>query len=89
MLAYVIALGTVNGMEVEESPHPALRKTLSVPSQQDIWPIMAAETDDSGYTPLLTACKIYRDYKVSGVIRPSFQNSWLALHSPEILPVSR
>lgn len=52
-------------MEVDEPPPPALEKKTSVPSQQDIWPIMAAETDSEGYTPLLTACKVYRDYRVS------------------------
>jgi len=53
-----------NSMEVDDAPPPALSKSMSIPSQQDIWPLMAAETDQHGYTAFLTACKVYRDYKV-------------------------
>jgi len=58
----VISESSVNGMEVDEKP-PALEKMVSIASQEEIWPVMATELDHKGYTPLLWACKVYRDYK--------------------------
>lgn len=58
----------VNGMEVDEEQYPKLAKVNSIASQEDIWPIMATELDHQGYTPLLLACKIYRDFKVIFVL---------------------
>ena len=51
-------------MEVDEVSQPKLEKMSSLASQEDIWPMMATEYDNEGYTPLLWACKIYRDFKV-------------------------
>jgi hypothetical protein len=54
-------------MEVDEVSQPKLEKMSSIASQEDIWPMMATEYDNDGYTPLLWACKIYRDFKVSKI----------------------
>ncbi|KAL4238217.1 hypothetical protein ACF0H5_002929 [Mactra antiquata] len=59
---------TVNGMEVDEITPPRLEKINSIASQEDIWPLMATELDHQGYTPLLLACKVYRDFKKSGTM---------------------
>ena len=60
--------GTVNGMDTD-TPPPELHKfedSGSVEeSQQDVWPVMAAEVDNEGFTPLLRACYVYRNFKVS------------------------
>ena len=60
--------GTVNGMDTE-TPPPELEKYTDgeavEESQEDVWPVMAAEVDNEGYTPLLKACFIYRNFKVS------------------------
>lgn len=53
----------VNGMETEDSSPPQLEKMSSIASQEEIWTVMAAEVDHQGYTPLLWACKMYRDFK--------------------------
>ncbi|XP_060571183.1 uncharacterized protein LOC132729433 [Ruditapes philippinarum] len=61
-------IDAVNGMEVDEVSQPKLEKMASIASQEDIWPMMATEYDNDGYTPLLWACKIYRDFKKSGTM---------------------
>ncbi|XP_045173685.2 poly [ADP-ribose] polymerase tankyrase-like [Mercenaria mercenaria] len=58
----------VNGMEVDDVTIPKLEKMSSIASQEDIWPIMATELNHEGYTPLLWACKVYKDYKKSGAM---------------------
>ena len=59
--------GTVNGMDTD-TPPPELEKFVDAgpieESQEDVWPVMAAEVDNEGYTPLLRACTVYRKFKV-------------------------
>ena len=59
--------GTVNGMD-SETPPPELEKYNNgddvEESQEDVWPVMAAEVDNEGFTPLLRACCVYRNFKV-------------------------
>ena len=63
---FIFTDGDVNGMEIDEAETvPELkRQNTSTESQEKIWSVMAAETDLEGYTPLLWACKQYRDFHV-------------------------
>ena len=60
--------GAVNGMDTD-TPPPELHKfedSGSVEeSQQDVWPLMAETVDNEGFTPLLRACYVYKNFKVS------------------------